>query len=77
VAVTIILTLYFTYTIIWEVAGFWGCFAGTFILPIMLLVAPFIALIAFDTWVPALVIFGGILVSTSILGLADKIDDYT
>ena len=71
--VLLILDFYFSFTIVYELAGLWGCFLGTVFLPVTLAFAPAVGIIALSTWTPAAILYGGGLVGMIFLASADRL----
>ena len=60
-------------SIINHAAGFWGVVIGFFILPVTFVAAPWYALVAFGTWFPLLVVYGGGIGASIFFGLGSAI----
>jgi len=60
-------------SIINQIAGFWGVVIGFFIFPVTLVAAPWYALVAFGTWFPLFVVYGGGIGASIFFGLGSVI----
>jgi hypothetical protein len=60
-------------SIVYEVAGSWGVVVGIFLLPVVLLVAPWYALIAWGNWLPVVVVYGGGIAATILYAIGSAI----
>lgn len=52
-----------------QVAGFWGLVIAFAIAPVTFVAAPFYALVAWGTWFPLLVCYGGGFLATALVGI--------
>jgi hypothetical protein len=62
-------------SILHTVAGFGGVVIGFILLPIMFLAAPWYALVAWGTWFPVLIVYGGGIFAVVLLGIGSAITD--
>lgn len=60
-------------SIINQAAGFWGVVIGFFIFPVTLVAAPWYALVAWGTWFPLIVVYGGGIGASIFYGLGSVI----
>ncbi len=65
--------LIITLAIVNQAAGFWGVVIGFFIFPVTLAAAPWYALVAWGTWFPLVVVYGGGISATILFVLASVI----
>lgn len=51
-------------------AGVWGLLVASVLFPLTLAVAPWYALLAWESWLPVAVVYGGASLATLLLGLS-------
>lgn len=57
-----------------KVAGFWGVVIGLTVAPVTLAAAPWYALVAWGSWSPLLICYGGTILSGLLVWAASKVD---
>lgn len=62
-------------SILYEVIGFWGIVIGIFVLPVTLIAAPWYALLAWGTWFPLIITYGGGLISYILIGIGSSLQE--
>jgi len=56
-----------------EVAGFFGVVVGFMLFPVMFVVAPFYALVAWGNWLPLIIVYGGGILTAILYGIGSLI----
>jgi hypothetical protein len=53
-----------------QTAGIWGVVVASAVLPLTLAAAPLYALVAWNSWVPLLVVYGGGTIATALVAMS-------
>ncbi len=62
-------------SVIYQGEGIWGVLLGILLFPALFFLAPIYAIVVFGNWFPALVCYGGIVISLAIVGWAASLHD--